>query len=258
MSHFSGSVVPMVDKGFIDLNPLWIGCHQSGPGFTISETRDYTFIHYIIAGKGTLRLGGKNYNLKQNQLFIVPEGAENSYTADTNDPWLIIWICFNGKLSSHFATLPSVITATSSISSVFTEMLDVVNFDSMREERLVEKLFKLYTELAPKATPSSNYVRETMDYIQLNLYSANLTVENIAKHLNLERSYLSRVFKETTGKTIKKYILEIRMNMAASQLQLGFSVQEVAQNLGYADPYIFSKAFKKHTGFSPQNYKKNL
>jgi AraC-like DNA-binding protein len=48
------------------------------------------------------------------------------------------------------------------------------------------------------------------------------------------------------------------MNAAIAQLADGAKVGEIAENLGYATPYSFSKAFKQHFGLSPEHYRKAL
>lgn len=245
-------LAPLVNKGFTDLNPLWFGYTKCMPGFSMGTIkRDYTLIHYVITGKGTLKIEDETYEVSARQAFIIPEGAENSYYADENDPWTYIWIGFNGKLSRRFNKLPAVINMNGSI---FFEMMDVENMHSMQEEYLVQKLFKLYIALFPETT-SLDYARVAANYIDLNFRNPDITVESVAAVLNIERSYLTRLFKEKKGKTIREYILDTRMNNAIALLQSGSSVQETARQIGYTDTFVFSKAFKKHVGESPKAYK---
>ena len=246
------NVAPLVNKGFSDLNPLWFGYSKCEGGAGMGTIkRDYTLIHYVISGKGTVKIEGETYEVSPRQAFIIPEGVENSYCADDDDPWTYIWIGFDGKLSHRFSKLPTVVNTSGSI---FFEMMDVVNMHSMQEEYLVQKLFKLYIALFPETT-SLDYARIAANYIDLNFRNPNTTVESVASVLNIERSYLTRLFKDKKGKTVKEYILGTRMNHAITLLQSGSSVQEAARQVGYTDTFVFSKAFKKHVGESPKNYK---
>ena len=245
-------IAPLVNKGFSDLNPLWFGYARCSAGDGMgSIKRDYTLIHYVISGKGTLKIENTTYEVSARQAFIIPEGVENSYFADPEDPWAYIWIGFNGKLSYRFSKLPAVVNISGNI---FFEMMDVENMNSMQEEYLVQKLFKLYIALFPESA-SLDYARVAANYIDLNFRNPDITVENVAAVLNIERSYLTRLFKEKKGKTVKEYILDTRMNNAITLLQSGSSVQETARQVGYTDTFVFSKAFKKHIGESPKNYK---
>ena len=76
--------------------------------------------------------------------------------------------------------------------------------------------------------------------------------ENIAFALGLNRSYLTRLFKEATGYSLQEYLLTYRMKMAIKLLSENkLSVSEIAEAVGYTDTFTFSKAFKRHFGQSP-------
>ncbi|MBO7217085.1 MAG: helix-turn-helix transcriptional regulator, partial [Clostridia bacterium] len=73
---------------------------------------------------------------------------------------------------------------------------------------------------------------------------------------NMNRSYISSVFKEKYGISPKHYLLNHRMNMAATLLQQQNRVNATAAAVGYSDTFIFSKAFKNYYGVSPSEYSK--
>ena len=82
-----------------------------------------------------------------------------------------------------------------------------------------------------------------------------ITVEEIAKKLNLDRTYFSTLFKRKTGVSPKQYLLDYRMSIAASLiLKNDITVSVAAYSVGYSDIFTFSKMFKKHFGVSPKEY----
>ena len=83
-------------------------------------------------------------------------------------------------------------------------------------------------------------------------YMDDLTVAGIAASLNLDRRYLSRLFKTHTGKTVQQYLICVRMEEARRYLSQGRSVQDTATLCGYEDVSNFSKMYKKHFGISPK------
>ena len=83
----------------------------------------------------------------------------------------------------------------------------------------------------------------------------NIRVEQIAETMNLDRRYLSRLFKEKTGQSVKEYLSDVRMEEAKRYLKTGVSVTECAHLTGYDDVCNFSKMFKKYTGISPRRFK---
>ena len=81
-----------------------------------------------------------------------------------------------------------------------------------------------------------------------------LCLYKIAAHMSLNRRYLSRIFKESTGKSLKEYLVEVRMREAKRLLTLGYNVNRAAQLCGYPDQFNFSKMFKHTYGVSPKGW----
>ena len=102
------------------------------------------------------------------------------------------------------------------------------------------------------------YVRNVISYVQLK-YSEPIKIDNIALSLGLNRSYLTRLFKEATGYSLQEYLMTNRMKMAVKLLSDdNLSVNQIAENVGYNDCFTFSKAFKRHFDKSPSQYRKML
>jgi AraC-like DNA-binding protein len=99
----------------------------------------------------------------------------------------------------------------------------------------------------------SHYVRRAESYIN-TAYMQDITVENIAKMLSLDRRYLSRIFKAKNGVSIKEYITARRLEGAARLLKAGYCVSEAASMCGYGDTANFSKSFKRRFGVPPSKY----
>ena len=73
---------------------------------------------------------------------------------------------------------------------------------------------------------------------------------------NISISQLNRLFKKETGMTSKNYIDSIRMDIAAEMLASSTaSIKQIAKELGYPDPYHFSRRFKEIKGYAPMQYK---
>ena len=85
----------------------------------------------------------------------------------------------------------------------------------------------------------------------------SIRIDDIAKQLNLDRRYLTRLFKEKTGQSIQEYLIQVRLEEAAHCLQSGYSVNDTATLCGYEDVSNFSKMFKKRYGISPTKMKRS-
>lgn len=246
--------IALVNRGFSDLNPLVLGeeqCrqhHRYGPA-----VRQYTLIHFVVSGNGVLEKGGIKYSVCAGQAFIILPGEITTYyTGD--DPWKYQWIGFDGNLSEHFANLSPVVNFSHNWAS---EMLEAADSDSMLEYKVASLLFGMYAEFFASQRHSSHYIRRVKNYIQ-TMYMHPLRVESIAKMVNLDRRYLSRVFKERVGCSIQEYIIEVRMEQAKLYLENGTTVAQAARLCGYDDVCNFSKMFKRHFSVTPCDWGKKI
>lgn len=97
------------------------------------------------------------------------------------------------------------------------------------------------------------YIDAAVRYIETN-YPLDITVDGIAAHVGLTRSYLFKLFRDYFGMSVSDYIIHVRMRAACDFLQQSdVQVKTVAASVGY-EPYNFSKMFKKIMGISPTEY----
>ena len=106
-------------------------------------------------------------------------------------------------------------------------------------------------------TKESIHVQEAIAYIK-NYYSQKTTVEDIANHLALNRSYLYTIFKNSLGISPKDFLTEFRISRGKEQLVLtDLSVEEIAVSCGYRNSLAFGKVFKQKMGMTPTQYRNN-
>jgi two-component system response regulator YesN len=97
-------------------------------------------------------------------------------------------------------------------------------------------------------------VRRAADYIRANTGRA-LTLGEVAQAVHVSPNYLTSLFRAETGTPLGRFILVERVALAQRRLrQPGSSVKAVALDLGFADPFTFSRAFKRVTGRSPKSW----
>lgn len=95
-------------------------------------------------------------------------------------------------------------------------------------------------------------------YIEKYYYKQDLTLDEVASHLNLSTTYLSRLIKGELGVSFSTYLTQTRINKAIHFLN-GPSIKmyEIAEQVGYSTQHYFSAAFKKIMGVSPLMYRNN-
>jgi AraC-like DNA-binding protein len=86
----------------------------------------------------------------------------------------------------------------------------------------------------------------------------DMTVDNLAEHLKVDRTTLFRTFKETFGVSPKKYIDRLRIEKACQLLSMNqLKIKDIAKACGYSNQSYFSQIFEKHFECSPSEWRKN-
>ncbi len=99
--------------------------------------------------------------------------------------------------------------------------------------------------------------------IEKNLSDATYSLEDFIKKLPLNYDYVRKLFKKETGVTPHEYLLKCRMELARGLIVGGmsnkyslYSVSQIAEACGFAEPLYFSRVFKKYYGAAPSEYGK--
>ncbi|WP_262678206.1 helix-turn-helix domain-containing protein [Paenibacillus sp. J5C2022] len=101
--------------------------------------------------------------------------------------------------------------------------------------------------------------KETLQIIEIlhDRIHEKITLDMLANAVNLNASYLCRIFKQDTGKSMFQYINELKVNYAVQLLkQKDVRVKEVAYKVGIDNPFYFNRLFKKMIGLSPSEFRK--
>ncbi len=94
-------------------------------------------------------------------------------------------------------------------------------------------------------------LHEALKFIEKNVDN-DITVESVAKEIGYSKFHFSRLFKSEFDVTLQGYITERRLHNASKEILKGQNVLNVAVKYGYDTHSGFSKAFKKHFGYSPK------
>ncbi|KJR46133.1 Response regulator containing CheY-like receiver domain and AraC-type DNA-binding domain [Desulfosporosinus sp. I2] len=101
-------------------------------------------------------------------------------------------------------------------------------------------------------------VKNARDFMMEN-YALPLTVTDVAEHLFISPSHLSRLFREELDCTINDYLTRVRVEQAVEMMKKPeFSVAQVSKAVGFQNQSYFSKVFRKYIGVTPLIYKNSL
>ena len=101
-------------------------------------------------------------------------------------------------------------------------------------------------------------VNEIVEYVELHYMDPNLNVNAVAEGIKRNSKYISKVFKEETGRSILDYIHNLRIRKAKLLMKAGgYSLEEISEKVGYASVMTFRRSFVKIVGMTPGEYKKD-
>ena len=86
----------------------------------------------------------------------------------------------------------------------------------------------------------------------------NVSIVDLANHMNASISTISHKYRELTGKSPMKTLTTFRINAVKNLLAKGESIKFIAAHTGFCDEFHLSKVFKKVTGLSPSVYLRHL
>ncbi len=140
--------------------------------------------------------------------------------------------------------------------SILTGMTDqlvnqVHSLDHLKEVVLeICEKFMLHLECLDNI-PTRREIAKVQKYVRMNLHR-KITLTEVADYLHLNPSYLSRLFKKTTGEGFVEYVTRIKMEQAKELLMsTNKTVEEIAYDLGFDSKSYFIKTFKKFYGVPP-------
>ena len=231
--------------------------------------RNRIILHFVIKGKGILRINDWQYDVHEHQIFLIPDNTRVFYQADKDEPWEYIWLHIGGpkipQILKEAGLSPDhpVYTPLAHSKTIEDLAMDILKHYK-RQYYCVGNLYKICDYIIENSSSREEkeknnsllYVKNVINYIQLK-YSEPIKIDTIALSLGLNRSYLTRLFKDATGYSLQAYLLTYRMKMAVKLLENeSMNVNEIAMRVGYNDTFTFSKAFKRHFGSSPTDYRK--
>ncbi len=252
-----------------DLVLYEIGTYVCGPGYSYGPIiRNRDIFHYIKSGCGKLVLSGREFHIHAGQGFLIPAGCLAYYEADEKDPWDYCWL----HLSGYTVTNIWKEMGLNAEQPVYTSDGRDHEFEKIYEELIQNRERQLYTlgkvcELLDELLQHSatrqddeqnlqlGYIRKIINYIHV-MYSSPIQLNDMAAICGLDRSYMSRLFKDATGASIHTYLVNYRIKKAKELLRNpDLSIQYISMAVGYSDAFSFSKAFKKITGVSPRQWR---
>jgi len=116
------------------------------------------------------------------------------------------------------------------------------------------------THVVPTQRPSTIRLRASLlddaNAIVERDFASDISLDDIARRVASSRRQLQRAYAEIGGTTFRDHLTQVRMQRASELLESrALTVREVAHRVGYRQPAQFAKAFRRHRGVAPSDYR---
>jgi AraC-like DNA-binding protein len=243
------------------------GLEYCTPRYAIHRsTFPFYSIEYVAGGAGQVKLQGQTFALNPGTIFSYGPGVPHDIIGNPNAPLIKYFVDFSGGRASGL--LNSCKLPPGHVAQVFPSNTLVTLFDELIQSGLrlgrgnTDLCLKLLECLALKIsgtitppkdveTPAFATYQQCRRHIEQHFLNLR-TLEQIAKECHVDQAYLCRLFRRYDHQSPYQYLLRLKMNHAAERLQQpGVLVKQAAEEIGFSDPFHFSRVFRNILGVSP-------
>lgn len=268
----------LLEGDFLRVTPL----HENLDSLSVVPHRhdDYELL-YVIEGQGRHFINFKEYEIRPGRVYFLHPGQVHLIDRFKRDGWLVM---FGSELFERFVdihkhedqmglldsyTAYPYIDLDSKLTGIFQSIIELIKLE-LAAERPGHDLLLHYTALlllyANKAHRAQHPENSFAIQNRFAFYKLKQLIETNLRHQHSAAFYanclkadikkLNRICKESTGFTVAGLLKERLLTESKIQLQTSaLSVKEISYELGFNDPAFFGRFFKKHTGFTPAEFR---
>lgn len=238
----------------------------------ISNNRKTTMFEVelpIIEG-GISYIDNTSHAVSEN-LIICAKPGQMRHTKLPFKCYYIHMIVNEGQIFDILSSLPNYINVYDSaeLKELFVSMCEhydtgIPEDDIILQSLILKLIYVLdYYTASHKAqhNPKRNnhkIIDKALQYINANL-SADLSLDALCEQVNFTPIYFHKLFKASTGKTLREYVEEQRIKKSIELLvSTEMTLTQIAYECGFSSQSYFSYVFKKKTKYTPRDYAKNI
>lgn len=230
-------------------------------------TEPFLVIQHTILGEGRLDFGGARYRLGPGQTMLVTMPHAHRYWLERGGHWEYFWFILSGREALRLArdvlavagpvlqpSVDGVARIAEACHALLTRPLTPAQGSVLGYQALAvlhDAAFagaRLQAALAPE-------LARVLAHVEANL-SGDLRVDALAQVTGLSRAHFVRRFAAEVGVPPSDHVFARRMDrverlLTASEMKIG----EIARATGFADANYLAKAFRRHRGLSPVEFR---
>lgn len=227
----------------------------------------YTLI-YVVSGRGKIVINNASIQLQTNAVICIrPQCRAKMKAADGG--LNIIYVQYSGgeadylyRMSSFKKAGPVCMTHSKETLFCFRNIDAEMEHKQVNRYYLVAEILHIFSHFTP-AVPikesrryQNRYLQRAIDEIQLNP-AMPISVNLLAERVNVDRSYLYRIFKKETGRSPREYMIDYKLKLSVEKIKKkNENIQSIFGKLGFSSYYMAEKKFKEKYGVTPREYRK--
>lgn len=248
------------------------GREQCSPNYRVARDNfKFHSIEFVSSGRGELTMNGKKHVLRPGAIYAYGPRTQHVIETDPDNPMLKHFVDFAGSslvdLMNDTAFKrggPLFVSRPFRIRSIFENLISTGNAESRNRDALCALLLRQLIlqaddfAMEPDAafSPAWQTYMRCRQYIERN-YLAIPTISDAAASCHLDQAYMARLFKRFAEESPLQLLTRLKMSKAADLLSAGdLLIKEVGEDVGFADPYHFSRVFKRVYGIPPETFTK--
>jgi AraC-like DNA-binding protein len=253
------------------LRLLCAGREHCLPGFHVART-DFAcvLVEFVVEGRGKLRADGAVADLFPGVIFSYRMNTPHDIWAEPADPMTKYFAAYqvSGQhdVAAQLGIAPGSIRWTRDIAAVQTLFEELIREGQLSGDlhlQITARYLELILLKAGEAVPptpgqgpsGAEAFQRALACIESE-FAHLATLDDLGQRVGLEANYLCRLFRRFGQETPNQCITRHKVNRAAELLLTqSHSVGDIARQVGYDDPYYFSRVFKKRFGYSPREFR---
>lgn len=279
-------IIPIFLLDKLKVHPLTEGTYPISLGkaqnnfYQIKQKRTSShWLIYSLTDHGVLHYRNRVRNIKPGDLIVISPDEAFEYELKIEDNGhqeishknAMFWINFDGNLANDFAERLLMkmddgvahVGALTNISNDFDELLALGSrgYTATNVIHAVHVLQQSLSFLALRLrlvsfNSSSSFSLEAVETLMQNNLHQELSLDALAHHSQLSKFHFLKKFKELTDTSPIQHFIHMKIQRACFTLDnTEKTIKVIGEELGYSDPYYFSRLFKKVIGISPKQYR---
>lgn len=230
-----------------------------------------------LSNTGKHDIDGRMYNFKRGRTFFLPGSVPHQAIGNLGKPAEIAFVCFD--LHTDTEHLNPVIrniiqdlqdnrqyasqndkendSNVALISRIFDEInshtpLNQAMIGALLSQLIINHSRSVAAVIEPEQKNSSGKIADLCSWITAN-FSAELSLDEAARHTGMSRSLFSRNFRKHTGMSLVEFIVSVRISNAIKMLtSTDAPIDEIARECGFNNLGYFYRMFQRHTNSTPR------